>query len=111
MEEDECPVCRSSSKLKHEDLKLLDGKMIIKDSPYYKCTKCGEEFATSEQMQELSDQISFQRKKFFFQRPIINAGRSLAITLPADIVRNYSLKKGKKIKIIPENKNTLILKF
>ena len=111
MEQDDCPICGSKSKLKYEDLKLLGGKMIIKDSPYYECKKCGEEFATSEQMQELSDEISVERQKFFFERPIINAGRSLAITIPADIVASYSLKKGKKVKIFPENKNTLTLKL
>ena len=111
MEENECPICRSSSRLMHEDLKLLGGKVVIKNSPYYKCKKCGEEFATSEQMQELSDKISIERQKFFFKRPIINAGRSLAITLPSDIVHKYSLKKGNIIKIIPENDTTLTLKL
>jgi hypothetical protein len=97
--------------LKKRDIKLLGGKMVIKDSPYYECTKCGKTYATSEQMQELSDIINVQRQKFFFKRPIINAGRSLAITLPADIVENYSLKKGRMVQIIPENKKTLILKL
>jgi len=65
MKDDECAVCGSKSDLKYEDLKLLGGKIVIKNSPYYKCKKHGEEFATSEQMQELSEQINFQRKKFF----------------------------------------------
>ena len=45
--------------------------------------------------------------KFVFQRPIINAGRSLAVTLPADLVQYYKLKKGEKIKLIPESKNEI----
>jgi len=100
----ECHLCGEKAKLYFEDLKLDNGKIVIKGSPYYKCEKCGEEFATSEQMQELSEQIN---TKFVFERPIINAGRSLAVTLPSDLVRYYNLKKGGKIKIIPESRNEL----
>ncbi len=99
-----CHLCRGKAKLKFEELKLDNGRIVIKDSPYYKCNKCGEEFATSEQMQELSEQIN---TKFVFQRPLINAGRSLAVTIPADIVEYYNLKKGKKIKIIPKNRHKI----
>jgi hypothetical protein len=101
-----CHLCNGTAVLKFEDLKLDEGRIIIKDSPYYECTKCKEQFSSSEQMQELSDQIN---SKFVFKRPIINAGRSLAITLPADLIQHYNLKKGKKIKLIPENKKEILL--
>jgi len=100
----ECHLCKGNAKLRSENLKLDNGKIVIKDSAYYKCVKCGEEFATSGQMQELSKQIN---TKFVFERPIINAGRSLAVTLPSDLVHYYNLKKGGKIKIIPESRNEL----
>lgn len=103
-EEIDCHLCQGRAQLKYEELSLDDGRITIKDSPYYRCVKCKEEFATSEQMHALSDQIN---TKFVFQRPVINAGRSLAITLPADIVQYYHLKKGKKIKIVPEGRHTL----
>ncbi|MFH1257053.1 MAG: hypothetical protein V1494_07240 [Candidatus Diapherotrites archaeon] len=103
----ECHLCGGKAQLRMEELSLDDGRITVRDSPYYACIKCKEEFATSEQMQDLSEQIN---TKFVFQRPIINAGRSLAITLPADIVQFYGLKKGKKIKIMPENKHTLKVK-
>lgn len=95
-----CHLCGGKALLKMEELSLNDGKIILKDSPYYQCQKCKEEFATSEQMRALSDQL---HQKFQFQRPIINAGRSLAITLPSDLVHFYKLKKGEKITIIPES--------
>jgi len=101
-----CHLCKGKAELKSEELVLDEGRIIIKDSPYYKCIKCGEEFASSEQMQELSNQIN---TKFYFERLIINAGRSLAITIPSDIAYSYKLKKGEKIKIIPENKNEIRL--
>ena len=99
-----CHLCKGEAELKFEELKLDEGKITIKDSPYYKCKSCGEEFATAEQMKELDEQIN---TKFCFERPIINAGRSLAITLPSDIVHSYRLKKGERIKIVPENKKEL----
>lgn len=103
-----CHLCNGKAFLKFEELELDNGKIVIKDSPHYKCSECKEEFSTSEQMQELSEQIN---SKFVFSRPIINAGRSLAITIPADIVQYYKLKKGRKIKLIPENKKEIKLKI
>ncbi len=99
-----CHLCEGKAVLKYEELKLDKGRIIIKNSPYYKCVECKEEFATSEQMHELSNKIN---TKFVFQRPIINAGRSLAVTLPADIVQYYKLKKGEKIKLIPESRKEI----
>jgi len=39
-----------------------------------------------------------------FTRPIINAGRSLAIILSSDIVKEYNLDKGQQVKIIPQDR-------
>ena len=99
-----CPICKGGAELKFEELKLDEGRIIINDSPYYLCKNCKEEFATAEQMKVLDEQIN---TKFCFERPIINAGRSLAITLPSDIVHSYKLKKGERIRIVPENKKEL----
>ncbi|MFH1587465.1 MAG: YgiT-type zinc finger protein [Candidatus Diapherotrites archaeon] len=103
-----CHLCDGKAVLKFEELKIDGGKITIKDSPYYKCTNCKEEFATSELMEELSEQIN---TKFVFRRPIINAGRSLALTLPSDLVQYYNLKKGEKIKLIPENKKEIKIRI
>lgn len=99
-----CHLCSGNAAIKFEDLELDEGRIIIKDSPYYQCEKCKEKFATSEQMHTLSEQIN---TKFAFHRPIIHAGRSLAITLPSDLVGFYNLKKGKKLTLIPESKKSL----
>lgn len=53
-----CHLCKGKAKLKYETLKLDDERIQINNSPYYKCEKCGEEFATSEQMKELDKQIN-----------------------------------------------------
>lgn len=103
-----CHLCGGEAILKFEELKLSDGKIIIKDSPYYKCKKCGEQFATSEQMKALDEQI---HRHFSFKRAIINAGRSRAVTFPADFADYYNLKKGRKIEMIPENQKEFRVKI
>ncbi|MDP2666819.1 MAG: YgiT-type zinc finger protein [Candidatus Diapherotrites archaeon] len=96
-----CHLCGGKALLRFEELELGGGKVVIRESPYYSCQKCKEEFSTSEQMHELSQSIN---QAFFFVRPIIHAGRSLAVTFPADLVQFSNLKKGEKICIIPEGK-------
>jgi len=103
----ECGFCGGIAKLKCSDMKLKQGTIVIKDIPEYKCSKCGEVFSTSEQMHIIEEKIN----TFPFHRPIINAGRSLAITLPADIVREYSLEKGREVRIIPESRKRLIIQL
>jgi len=103
-----CHLCGGKAELMFEELLLDNGRIILRDSPYYRCKKCKEEFSTSEQMQLLSNKIN---SNFVFQRPIINAGRSLAITIPSDITQFYKLKKGMRIKIMPENRHTLKLEL
>lgn len=53
-----CHLCKGKAELKFEGMKLDNGRIAIKQSPYYKCSKCKEELATSKQMQELSEQIN-----------------------------------------------------
>ena len=101
-----CHLCGGKARLYLEELKLLGGKIVVKESPYYKCTQCREEFATSNQMQELSGLLT---QKFSFPRPVISAGRSLAITLPKDLAAYYGLKKGSKVRLVPETRNKIEL--
>lgn len=46
---------------------------------------------------------------FAFNRPIISTGRSLAITLPTDLVDFYKLKKGTTVRLVPEDNRTVKL--
>lgn len=101
-----CHLCKGEAELKFETLELDNGRIILKDSPYYKCNNCKEEFSTSEQMKELDEQIN---TKFVFKRQLITAGRSIALTIPSDLAQHYGLKKGRNIEIIPQNKKQIIL--
>ncbi len=104
----DCHLCGEEAILKLEELKLDEGKITIKNSPYYGCKKCKEKFATSEQMKELDEQI---HRNFSFKRSVINAGRSRAVTFPSDFADYYDLKKGKKIEMIPENQKEFRVKI
>jgi len=103
-----CHLCKGKAVLRSREMKFNNGDITFKDSPYYECSKCKEEFATSEQMYELNDKI---HAKFAFRRPIINAGRSLAITLPSDIVKEYKLDKGQEVRIIPQNSKKILIQL
>ena len=54
----ECHLCKGKAVLKFEDLKLGKGKITIKDSPYYRCSKCKQEYVTGKQMKETERQIN-----------------------------------------------------
>ena len=58
IEEVKCHLCGGKTEIRHHGLKHYGGKITITGSPHYKCMKCGEEFSTSEQMQELDQQIN-----------------------------------------------------
>ena len=102
-----CVFCKGKAKLMHETIELLDGKVILKQQPYYKCVKCKKEFVSSKQMKETEKQINV----FSFVRPIVSTGRSLAITFPTELTRFLKLKKGKKVQLIPESKQVIKIKI
>ncbi|MFH1239921.1 MAG: hypothetical protein V1672_01785 [Candidatus Diapherotrites archaeon] len=102
-----CVFCEAEAELKYETIELLEGKVILKQQPYYKCKKCKKEFVTSEQMKETEKQLNV----FSVTRPIVSTGRSLAITIPTDLAKFYKLKKGEKVQLIPESKHLLKIKI
>ena len=102
-----CVFCNGKTKLEQETIELLDGKVVLKEQPYYSCKKCKKEFVTSEQMAETEKQIN----TFCVTRPIVSTGRSLALTIPADLAKFYNLKKGERVQLIPESRHMLKVKI
>lgn len=100
-----CHFCGGVAVIKYEDIVIDDGKIIIKNEPYYECKKCKEQFCTSEQMFALDKRL---HEQIAFKRNVIAAGKSLAITLPADLVTHYKIKKGRKVSILAEPKGLKI---
>ena len=105
-DEIKCHLCGGQTQLRFEELKVADGKVTVRESPYYSCGKCGEEFSTQGQMQELSGIIN---ERFSFSRPVISAGRSLAITLPKDLAAHYGIRKGAKVRLVPGSRTKIEL--
>jgi len=106
-EEVNCMFCEGDVELKHETIKFLGGKVILKGQPYYLCRKCKKEFVSSGQMRQTEKEVNI----FSISRPIVSTGRSLAITLPKDIAEFYALKKGEKVHLIPESRHVLKVRF
>jgi len=52
-----CHLCKGKAILKYRDMQFSNGSIIIKDTPYYECKLCKEQFATNEQMYELDNKI------------------------------------------------------
>lgn len=57
----EC-FCGGKADLKFEDIHLKNSEIVLKHSGFYKCRKCKEEFATSEQMYEVDRKLKAQMK-------------------------------------------------
>ena len=102
-----CVFCSGNTELKYEEIEMLDGKIVLKQQPFYKCKKCGKEFVSSAQMRETESQLN----TFSITRPIVSTGRSLAITIPPDMAKFYKLKKRGKVQLIPESRHVLKIKI
>lgn len=101
-----CVFCKGEANVAFEELNLLNGKITLRNQPYYRCNKCKKEFVTPEQMLQAEKEL---KTHFAFNRPVISSGRSLVITLPTDLVAFYKLKKGTTVKLVPEDNKTVKL--
>ncbi len=55
--------CGGIAALKSKDLKIKNAKITLTNTHHYKCSKCGEEFSTSEQMHELDRKLKMEMKQ------------------------------------------------
>ncbi len=105
-----CPICEGTVK-KVKTKAEIEGVTLAEGLDVEKCSKCGEEFYTLEQM-------SFLRKKaqekgvwgsgLRLRRKITRSGKRLALYLPTDIERNLKLKKGEAVDIWTEGRRIII---
>jgi hypothetical protein len=64
---------------------------------YWKCSKCGDEVLTMDQLHELAE-----KEKELFSVKIAKWGTAIAMRIPKAIAQTYNLVPGKKATIIPE---------
>lgn len=99
-----CPICDGKAILSKSSLKLFNGAITISDNKMYKCEECGEKVATGKMIDKSMKKAG---ENFNFSKQIISTGRSLAITLPTDLLEFYKLRKGSKIRLVPSGKNEI----
>lgn len=105
--DDICIRCGNKAMLVKGKFTMFNGHVVLDDTGY-KCGKCGEKFYTSAQVRAMEKQL---HEKYEIRRTVIETGRSLAITLPADFVEFYKLRKGSPVVVIPEGKKEARLVF
>ncbi len=91
--------CGSTAALRFEDIRLFEGKLILKGQPFYRCPKCGEDFSTSRQVSKGADEA---REFLGITRKFISTGGSVAATFPPAIAKQHGIKKGKKFRLVSE---------
>jgi hypothetical protein len=64
---------------------------------YWKCSKCGEDVLTMDQLHELAE-----KEKKLLTVKISKWGNAVAMRIPKKIVETYNLVPGKEATIIPE---------
>jgi len=98
--------CGGSAALQFEDIGLFEGKLILKDQPFYHCPKCGENFSTSKQVSKGADEV---RKFLGLDRKFISTGGSIAATIPPVLAKQHGIKKGKKFRLVSESPKKLAI--
>jgi len=83
----------------------------LKNVSAFKCLNCGKLFFTEEQVAIMNKRTAELRQSFFgFERTVTKSGRSLAITIPSELVDHLKIRKGEKIKVIPLAKDGFVIK-
>ena len=100
----ECPICKGKMELIKDNMEQDNVEFDA-----YRCTKCGEEIMTMNQLKKLAGKYRKLRnsKEITFAK----WGNSLAVRIPQDIAKKYDISEGthgfiirdkQGIKIIPK---------
>jgi len=97
-----CPICKGKMKKIKDSIKQ-DG--IEFDA--FRCTKCKEEIMTVAQLEGLAKKYRKLRdvKKITFAK----WGNSIALRIPSDIAKEYSITEGKRGTITKEKEGIKII--
>ena len=110
-----CVDCGLKAKKTHSDFSLMNGKIIIKDLPAYKCPKCSKIIFNIDDVTKAKDNF---RKALYesdtsvdFERKLSSDGKNLTMRIPKQIEKSLHLKKGDKLLVNLESKNRIALKI
>ncbi len=90
-----CPKCKGKMAEKRD--KTPEGV----EYRYSKCGKCGEEIVDMKQLHAVAQQYRVMKK---YTAKISKWGESLAIRMPKELVKQYSLKQNEDVTLIPDKK-------
>ena len=99
-----CPVCPKGKMEKKKGIMEQDGI----EFEAYKCSSCGEEIMNMNQLKVLANK--YRKLRNAKDKTFAKWGNSIAVRIPSDIVKEYSISAGKHgtltkdkegIKIIP----------
>lgn len=66
---------------------------------YFECNKCGEEIVDIKQLHEVAQTYREMKK---YTAKISKWGESLAMRIPKELVKKYSLKQNEEVTLVPE---------
>lgn len=105
--------CACGHRLKEikTEMELLDGDVIIKNTPAYYCSKCNEELLTSEQVEKARGRLKelVPIEAFKLRKRVIKVGNVLAIPIPKDIAEFFNVSKGSEFEFILKSRKRAIL--
>ena len=75
----------------------------------YKCSKCHNVFFTEEQAKEMDRRTTqLKKQEFGFERKVTVSGKSLVVGIPIELAEHLHIRKGQKVRIIPEKEGFMI---
>jgi len=108
----ECPVCGGA--VKRARSPYLIGQVVIEpEMEVDKCTKCGEEFYTGEQVARAQDKavkLGVWKPRLEEERELKRIGGSLTISIPKAMVRALDLAPDEKVSLLLTERGISILK-
>ncbi len=106
--EPRCPSCKSVMSEAVLKMHFPRGSLPIAG---FKCRNCGEEIIDAkvvEEYQQLAQKLGLYEPEFPLIRTITKSGRQLALYLPKEIEKAFSLIQGKKVRIFTRGDEIIV---
>lgn len=108
----ECSVCGGA--VKRARVPYIMGQVIIEpEMEVDKCTKCGEEFYTAEQVaraQEKAVKLGIWKPRLEEERELKRIGGSLTISIPKAMVKALGFSPDEKVRVMLTERGISIVK-
>jgi hypothetical protein len=110
-----CVDCGIKAKKTQSDFSMMNGKIVIKDLPAYRCPKCSKIIFNIDAVAKVKEEF---RKALYesdasvdFERTLSSDGKNLTMRIPKQIEKSLNLKRGDRLLIKLESKKRIALKI